>query len=129
MNAPERTAAFMLDEDNGEQKIKYAPSTKVPNAGTFTFNKEDHTVGNLLRMQLLLDSNVHFAGYMMPHPLINSLTMTVQTSATHIAPLDVVKNALDDLQSETVSLGESFERGLREWHEKEGERGMRSREL
>ena len=79
-------------------------------------------------MQLLLDSNVHFAGYMMPHPLINSLTMTVQTSATHIAPLDVVKNALDDLQGETVSLQESFERGLGEWNEKVGGRGSRRTE-
>jgi DNA-directed RNA polymerase II subunit RPB11 len=49
MNAPERTAAFMIDEDAGEKKITYTPSTKVPNAGTFVFNKEDHTVGNLLR--------------------------------------------------------------------------------
>jgi DNA-directed RNA polymerase II subunit RPB11 len=67
MNTPERSACFILDDD--EEKIEYAADTKVSNAGTFTFNKEDHTVGNLLRMQLLRDPQVKFAGYMHPHPL------------------------------------------------------------
>lgn len=44
MNAPERTASFLLDEDNGEMKIVYTPDTKVANSGTFRFNREDHTV-------------------------------------------------------------------------------------
>ena len=29
MNAPERAAAFLLDEDNGEVKIEYSADTKV----------------------------------------------------------------------------------------------------
>ena len=29
MNAPERSASFLLDEDNGEVKIEYAADTKV----------------------------------------------------------------------------------------------------
>lgn len=58
MNAPERTASFLLDEDAGEVKITYASDTKVSNSGTFTLNKEDHTMGNLLRMQLLRDPSV-----------------------------------------------------------------------
>jgi DNA-directed RNA polymerase II subunit RPB11 len=48
MNAPECSAAFLLDEESGEQKIEYTADTKVTNAGTFRFNKEDHTIGNLL---------------------------------------------------------------------------------
>ena len=60
MNTPERSSAFILDDD--EEKIEYMADTKVSNAGTFTFNKEDHTVGNLLRMQLLRDPAVKFAG-------------------------------------------------------------------
>eukprot|EP00984_Skeletonema_dohrnii_P019083 scaffold9061_cov140-Skeletonema_dohrnii-CCMP3373.AAC.12 len=55
-NAPERSSAFILDDD--EEKIEYQADTKVSNAGTFTFNKEDHTVANLLRMQLLRDPAV-----------------------------------------------------------------------
>lgn len=71
MNAPERTASFLLDEDSGEQKIVYTADTKIANAGVFRFNKEDHTIGNLLRMQLHRDPNVRFAGYIHPHPLVH----------------------------------------------------------
>eukprot|EP00567_Pseudictyota_dubia_P013517 CAMPEP_0197446590 /NCGR_PEP_ID=MMETSP1175-20131217/11507_1 /TAXON_ID=1003142 /ORGANISM="Triceratium dubium, Strain CCMP147" /LENGTH=39 /DNA_ID= /DNA_START= /DNA_END= /DNA_ORIENTATION= len=39
MNAPERSAAFLLDEESEEVKIEYSADTKVSNAGTFTFNK------------------------------------------------------------------------------------------
>lgn len=35
----------------------------VPNACIFTFNKEDHTLGNLLRSRLLEDPHVLFSGY------------------------------------------------------------------
>jgi len=31
MNAPERTATFLLDEDSGEQKIVYTADTKIAN--------------------------------------------------------------------------------------------------
>ena len=62
MNAPERTASFLLDEDNGEMKIEYKADTKVANSGTFRLNREDHTVLNLFRMQLLRDASVRFAG-------------------------------------------------------------------
>ena len=36
---------------------------KVPNAAIFTLNKEDHTLGNMIRHQLMKDPNVIFAGY------------------------------------------------------------------
>jgi DNA-directed RNA polymerase subunit L len=31
-------------------RISYLPDTKIQNAATFNIEKEDHTVGNLLRM-------------------------------------------------------------------------------
>ena len=37
--------------------------TGTPNSAVFTFNKEDHTLGNLLRAHLLKDPHVIFAGY------------------------------------------------------------------
>ena len=45
----------------------------MPNAAIFTINKEDHTVGNMVRMQLLKDPNVLFAGYKNPHPMDNTV--------------------------------------------------------
>ena len=44
--------------------------TGIPSSSIFTFNKEDHTLGNLLRSQLLKSPHVTFAGYKVPHPLV-----------------------------------------------------------
>ena len=89
VNVPERSAAFLLDEDSGEVKVEYVPDTKVSNSGTFTFNREDHTVGNLLRMQLLRDPSVRFVGYKLPHPLIHKMELKIQTNSSTIAPVEV----------------------------------------
>ena len=47
MNAPPTFESFLLFE--GEKKITREQDTKVPNAAVFTINKEDHTVGNMVR--------------------------------------------------------------------------------
>jgi DNA-directed RNA polymerase II subunit RPB11 len=47
MNAPQTFESFLLLE--GEKKITFEKDTKVPNAAIFTINKEDHTLGNLLK--------------------------------------------------------------------------------
>lgn len=36
-------------------------------------------MGNLIRMQLLRDKQVKFAGYIHPHPLIHKIELRVQT--------------------------------------------------
>eukprot|EP00594_Rhizosolenia_setigera_P010370 CAMPEP_0178971798 /NCGR_PEP_ID=MMETSP0789-20121207/20544_1 /TAXON_ID=3005 /ORGANISM="Rhizosolenia setigera, Strain CCMP 1694" /LENGTH=131 /DNA_ID=CAMNT_0020658947 /DNA_START=37 /DNA_END=432 /DNA_ORIENTATION=- len=115
MNAPERDATFLLDEDSGEQKIEYATDTKVSNSGTFTFNKEDHTAGNLLRMQLLRDPKVKFAGYKAPHPLINSISVKVQTSSSNTSPIEALSAAIEDLQNETDHLQTQVDKAIRIW--------------
>lgn len=48
MNQPNRADQFVLPE--GERKLSYERDTKVENAGTFVLQREDHTLGNLLRM-------------------------------------------------------------------------------
>lgn len=35
---------------------------------TFSFNNEDHTLGNLLRNQIVKNKNVEFCAYSVPHP-------------------------------------------------------------
>ena len=47
MNAPPTFESFLLFE--GEKKIIREQDTKVPNAAVFTINKEDHTLGNMIR--------------------------------------------------------------------------------
>ena len=40
--------------------------------------QEDHTVGNMIRHQLLKDPNVLFAGYKNPHPLEHRIILRIQ---------------------------------------------------
>eukprot|EP01017_Pseudomicrothorax_dubius_P041162 TRINITY_DN6557_c0_g2_i4.p1 TRINITY_DN6557_c0_g2~~TRINITY_DN6557_c0_g2_i4.p1 ORF type:complete len:128 (+),score=33.66 TRINITY_DN6557_c0_g2_i4:72-455(+) len=98
MNAPIEEDFDLL----GKSKLEYAQDTKIPNAGTFTIYKEDHTLGNLVRVQLLQDRNTKFAGYRMPHPLENKVEIKVQTDGTrnpHAVLLDSLNNLTKTLDS------------------------------
>jgi DNA-directed RNA polymerase II subunit RPB11 len=123
MNAPERALSFLLDEDNDEQKITYAADTKVSNAGTFTLNKEDHTVANLLRMQLLRDPNVRFVGYIHPHPLIHRIDLKIQTTSSTVPPVDSLSAAIEDLTGETDHLIMMTSDAINKW-KKENQVGI-----
>ena len=79
MNAPDRWASYLLED--GQKRVDYVNDERIPNAGTFTVNKETHTVGNLLQMQLLRNKDVKFCGYQMPHPLEHSMHLKVQTTS------------------------------------------------
>jgi DNA-directed RNA polymerase II subunit RPB11 len=50
MNAPERFNVWRWEDEDSAKRLIYTPDTKVPNAGTFILGKEDHTIGNLMRM-------------------------------------------------------------------------------
>merc|ERR1712157_658866 len=115
VNVPERSAAFLLDEDNGEAKVTYNPDTKVSNSGTFVFHKEDHTVGNVLRMQLLRDPSVRFVGYRIPHPLVHLVELRIQTNSSTVAPVEVLSCAIEDLQNETDHLMTQVSDALDKW--------------
>ena len=90
---------------------------KVPNAAIFTMNKEDHTLGNMIRHQLMKDPNVIFAGYKNPSPFVNQVIIRVQTTSDY-TPNDAFMNALTDLMSELSLFEERFKEQLKE--KKEG---------
>jgi DNA-directed RNA polymerase II subunit RPB11 len=92
---------FVLAE--GSAKAQYTPDTKLENAGSFMMLQEDHTMGNLLRMQLHADRHVTFAGYRIPHPLEPKLVVRVQTNGVK-TPVQAVEHALEDLRSEVPCL-------------------------
>mmetsp|Transcript_68304 Transcript_68304/g.197954 ORF Transcript_68304/g.197954 Transcript_68304/m.197954 type:complete len:128 (+) Transcript_68304:54-437(+) len=115
MNAPERSLSFLLDEDAGEVKCVYTADTKVANAGTFRFNKEDHTIANLFRMQLLRDPSVRFAGYYHPHPLVHHINLKIQTNNSNVAPVEVLSSAIEDLSNETDHLITQFQEAMENW--------------
>ena len=105
MNAPERHRSYQLDE--GQARMTYEPDQRVASAGTFTINKEDHTVGNLLRMQLLRDGDTRFAGYQLPHPLEHVCHVKVETAPGR-APVEVMGGAVTDLRQEVELLDRGF---------------------
>ena len=86
-------------------------------------NKEDHTIGNLLRMQLLRDPSVRFAGYMIPHPLINRIDMRIQTTSSTVSPVEVLSSAIEDLGNETDHVMSQATDAIEAWR-KENDQGV-----
>ena len=58
MNAPDRFEPFLLYPD--VKKIEVKKEVNVSDAALFTLNCEDHTLGNILKTQLLKDPKVIF---------------------------------------------------------------------
>lgn len=97
-------------------RVEFSSDTKVSNAATFIINCEDHTLGNTLRMQLLADENVIFAGYKLPHPLESRIIVSIRTN-DNSTPIDAFHQALQrlekisaDLHSQMVNAIEHFRR-------------------
>ncbi|KAK9830372.1 hypothetical protein WJX72_011365 [[Myrmecia] bisecta] len=105
MNAPDRYEKFVVPD--GLKKVAYERDTKVPNAATFTLQREDHTMGNLIRMQLHRDKHVMFSGYKIPHPLEYRMLIKVQTDGSK-TPIEAADGALKDLQDELNDIREQF---------------------
>ena len=75
MNAPARQLLWVLPE--GQRKMEMEKDTKIPNAANFIIHKEDHTIGNLLRMY------VHQRGALPPR----SAPPRTRASPMRIAPV------------------------------------------
>ncbi|XP_014254851.1 DNA-directed RNA polymerase II subunit RPB11 [Cimex lectularius] len=115
MNAPPTFDSFLLYD--GEQKIVRVTDTKVPNAALFTINKEDHTLGNMIRNQLLKDPKVLFAGYKVPHPLDPKFVIRIQTTNDE-TPQNALKNAIADLIAELSLFEERFKEAIKDRKER-----------
>ncbi|KAG0225467.1 DNA-directed RNA polymerase II core subunit [Actinomortierella wolfii] len=109
MNAPDRFELFVLPD--GVKKLTITPDTKIPNAATFKIEKEDHTLANMLRMQLLEDPKVLFAGYKMPHPLDHYFILKVQTTPD-TTPANALGNAITELIQTVGAMKNKFEMDL-----------------
>lgn len=81
---------------------------KAQNCGTAIIKKEDHTVGNLVRQQLLNYSDVRFAAYQIPHPLDHRLFVRVQTADDTSTPMTALQRSLEDLHDEFSHLEDEF---------------------
>jgi len=109
MNAPEAYELFVLPPD--VKKVSFKKDGKIQNAAAFVIEKEDHTLGNLIRMQLLNDPNVIFAGYRMPHPLDHKIVIKIQTNKNS-TPTTTLTTAINNLKDEFSLLEERFKDAL-----------------
>ncbi|XP_064989729.1 uncharacterized protein LOC135627529 [Musa acuminata AAA Group] len=66
-------------EDNDEIE------TNIACVGKFTTEREDHTLGNLLEMQLCRDPDVMFSGYKVPSPRELEVELRVPKMITKFA--------------------------------------------
>eukprot|EP00440_Ansanella_granifera_P014888 gb/GFBE01016183.1/.p1 GENE.gb/GFBE01016183.1/~~gb/GFBE01016183.1/.p1 ORF type:complete len:232 (+),score=36.69 gb/GFBE01016183.1/:1-696(+) len=100
------------DERTGEiHRIHVYDDDKVPDAKIFHIWLEDHTLGNLLRMELLRNELVLFAGYKVPHPYNYMIEMRVQTLPKS-SPEKAVRLAVANLRTECRSMLEQFDEGV-----------------
>ncbi|GES63015.1 DNA-directed RNA polymerase II subunit RPB11a [Aspergillus terreus] len=100
-----RYESFVLA--SGENKVEMEIDTRIPSSAIFTFNKEDHTLGNLLSSRLLQSSHVLFAAYKVPHPLDPKFLLRVQTDG-EITPKDAVIAACHELVRDLGILSREF---------------------
>jgi len=114
-NAPERLLVWRHENPEDERKSTYTADSKRPNCGTFVLEKEDHTLGNLLRIQLLRDNTVRFAGYRMPHPLVFDCHVRVETMDAKVKPEHVFLAAIFDLQNEVERMEKQWEMAVNDY--------------
>ncbi|CAD6579119.1 MAG: DNA-directed RNA polymerase II core subunit [Tremellales sp. Tagirdzhanova-0007] len=105
MNQPNRIDSWLLEDD--EKPLTITEDPKIPNAATILMRKQDHTMGNMIRAQLLLDPTILFAGYKVPHPLENNIILKIQTDERS-NPADALKRACHLLIRQTVSIKQQF---------------------
>ncbi|KAI4118980.1 MAG: hypothetical protein LQ345_001062 [Seirophora villosa] len=108
-NVPNRFELFLLGD--GEKKVTEETDTRIPSTSVFKFNKEDHTLGNMLRARLLQSPHVLFSGYKVPHPLFSNFDLRIQTDGT-MTPRQALVQACKDLVTDLGLLSREF---TKEW--------------
>lgn len=116
-NAPERFLSWRFEDEDEAEILTHEKDTKMPNASLIVLHKEDHTLGNTIRMQLLRDARVRFAGYRMPHPTINECHIKLQTMEAGQAPLSVFDDCLEDLGEEVQRIKIGFDNACRAYEQ------------
>jgi len=99
--AKKDTEKSQLPDDSDDEEILmsvYPDGLTDDSVKTYVFKNQGHTLGNMLRDQLLRYPEVQFAGYSIPHPGEHVMHLRIQTQpGSGIATDDVLKKALRDI--------------------------------
>ncbi|KAK4621420.1 DNA-directed RNA polymerases I and III subunit RPAC2 [Fulvia fulva] len=87
-------------------RLKLLPGATLT-AASYSFENEDHTLGNALRYMLTKDPDVEFCGYSIPHPSEPFMNIRIQTwDGVHT---DIVlRRALENLAHLCDAVEEKF---------------------
>ena len=100
----------MVDED----KLKIIPDKEEGNFNcTYTFQNEDHTLGNILRYMLMKDPNTLFCGYSIPHPSEDIMNIRLQTKEKNTN--EVMENAMNRVDEISDILSNKFKKALNDF--------------
>ncbi|RHZ67256.1 hypothetical protein Glove_302g23 [Diversispora epigaea] len=78
-----------------------------PRSVTFTIIGEDHTLGNALRYTIMLNPEVEYCGYSIPHPSEEKLNLRIQTTE-NITAIEALSKGLEDLRTMCDYIKEKF---------------------
>jgi len=104
---------------SGKEKIEVAEEDKLKiiqdkeeenNNCTYTFQNEDHTLGNILRYTLMKDPNTLFCGYSIPHPSEDIMNIRLQTKEKNTN--EVMENAMNRIDEISDILSNKFQKAL-----------------
>ena len=87
---------------------------------TYSFRDEDHTLGNLLRNQIIKSDHVQFCAYSVPHPsepIMNVRIQCYEDGSTHDTK-KVLNHGLKRISKMCDVLTEKFEDRLKEFEKK-----------
>ena len=113
--------------DAAEQKkvltVKRNPVDDQSSA-TYSFTGEDHTLGNLLRNQLVKNKHVEFCAYSVPHPSESVMNVRIQLAqggpASDLDTNKVLKASLKRVSRMCDALTEKFSTRLQEFKASQG---------
>ena len=78
---------------------------------------EGHTLCNVLQKSLLEDDTIEMAGYNVPHPLVDSAIVYINTKGQR-KPEAAVKEATKKILSQSKEFRKSFKKALKNWQRK-----------
>ncbi|KYN96851.1 putative DNA-directed RNA polymerase 2 [Plasmodium gaboni] len=111
-NKPETVDLLVLAP--GEKKVTCTISDKG-DCNIFVIKLEDHTIGNLIKMQLCQDPKVLFAAYRQPHPLQNAIEITIKPKG--YAGVKLLSDNVNNILSQVATLKENFAKKIQKYKE------------
>ena len=113
------SAAYQASAAGPRDLVKCIDDTKQQNASTILVQNQDHTLGNVVRYQLLRDPRVRFAGYKKPHPLEEKIEIKVYTDGT-VKPEEAVRDSCTRLADDLEKLSTEFRTELQKFVGEDG---------